>query len=76
MFITEETHNQIPKKIVSLVPSQTELLAYLRLDTETIGVTKFCIHPPEWFKTKIVITVGFCKTAIIISKQRWLINKL
>jgi ABC-type Fe3+-hydroxamate transport system substrate-binding protein len=42
----------IPQRIVSLVPSQTELLHYLGLEIETIGITKFCVHPKEWFKTK------------------------
>ncbi len=41
-----------PKKIVSLVPSQTELLHYLGLQKETVGITKFCIHPKEWYNTK------------------------
>lgn len=35
----------IPKKIISIVPSQTELLFDLGLDEEIIGITKFCIHP-------------------------------
>lgn len=41
-----------PKRIVSLVPSQTELLHYLGLEQAVIGITKFCVHPNEWFKTK------------------------
>ncbi len=41
-----------PKKIVSLVPSQTELLHYFGLENETVGITKFCIHPNNWFQTK------------------------
>lgn len=41
-----------PQRIVSLVPSQTELLAYLGLDKEVSGITKFCIHPDDWFRTK------------------------
>jgi ABC-type Fe3+-hydroxamate transport system substrate-binding protein len=41
-----------PKRIISLVPSQTELLFDLELTTEVIGITKFCIHPKEWFRTK------------------------
>ena len=45
----------IPKRIVSLVPSQTELLHFLELDKETIGITKFCIHPKEWHQNKIKI---------------------
>lgn len=43
---------QTPKRIISLVPSQTELLFDLGLDEEVIGITKFCIHPEHWFRTK------------------------
>lgn len=41
----------IPKRIISVVPSQTELLFYLGLDAEVIGITKFCVHPEDKFKT-------------------------
>jgi ABC-type Fe3+-hydroxamate transport system substrate-binding protein len=41
-----------PRRIISLVPSQTELLYDLGLDEEVVGITKFCIHPDEWFRTK------------------------
>lgn len=41
-----------PKRIISLVPSQTELLYALGLDDEVIGLTKFCIHPENWFREK------------------------
>ena len=41
-----------PRRIISLVPSQTELLYDLGLDEEVIGITKFCIHPDEWFRNK------------------------
>lgn len=34
-----------PQRIVSLVPSQTELLYYLGLGNLVVGRTKFCIHP-------------------------------
>lgn len=44
-----------PKRIVSLVPSQTELLYDLGLDEEVIAITKFCVHPEEWFRNKIRI---------------------
>jgi ABC-type Fe3+-hydroxamate transport system substrate-binding protein len=40
------------KSIISLVPSQTELLYYLGLEEEVIGITKFCVHPQQWFKNK------------------------
>ncbi|MBT8231979.1 MAG: ABC transporter substrate-binding protein [Saprospiraceae bacterium] len=39
-------------RIISTVPSQTELLFDLGLDEAVIGITKFCIHPKEWFKSK------------------------
>lgn len=42
----------LPKRIVSLVPSQTELLATIGLNEEVIGITKFCIHPNQWFRSK------------------------
>lgn len=41
-----------PKRIVSLVPSQTELLYSLGLEEEVVGITKFCVHPKKWFRTK------------------------
>jgi ABC-type Fe3+-hydroxamate transport system substrate-binding protein len=41
-----------PKRIISLVPSQTELLYSLGLTNEVVGITKFCVHPEEWFRTK------------------------
>ena len=44
-----------PQRIISLVPSQTSLLHYLGLDKETIGITKFCIHPTAWIKQKQII---------------------
>lgn len=41
-----------PQRIVSLVPSQTELLYDLGLEERVAGITKFCVHPPEWLRTK------------------------
>jgi ABC-type Fe3+-hydroxamate transport system substrate-binding protein len=46
------TLNKTPQRIISLVPSQTELLFDLGLIDEVIGITKFCIHPDEWFRSK------------------------
>lgn len=64
-MILEQTADlsYIPKRIISLVPSQTELLADLCLDAETIGITKFCVHPSNWFKSKE--KVGGTKTVNI-----------
>ena len=49
-----------PSRIISLVPSQTELLHHLGLNEQVIGITKFCIHPHQWFKTKT--RIGGTKT--------------
>jgi ABC-type Fe3+-hydroxamate transport system substrate-binding protein len=46
------TLNKTPQRIISLVPSQTELLFDLGLTDEVIGITKFCVHPDEWFRSK------------------------
>lgn len=45
----------MPQRIVSLVPSQTELLYNLGLESQVAGITKFCIHPPHWRKSKVVV---------------------
>lgn len=41
-----------PQRIISLVPSQTELLWWLGLGDRVVGITKFCIHPEQWFHSK------------------------
>lgn len=48
----EVTINYPPKRIISVVPSQTELLFELGLNAEVIGITKFCVHPVSQFKAK------------------------
>lgn len=53
----------IPKRIVSLVPSQTEFLFDLGLENEVVGITKFCIHPEQWFRSKT--RIGGTKTVNI-----------
>jgi len=44
-----------PRRIVSLVPSQTELLYALGLDEQVKGITRFCVHPPHWKQEKMII---------------------
>src|SRR5690606_16469601 len=44
-----------PRRIVSLVPSQTELLAALGLDEEVVGLTRFCVHPGGWKARKQIV---------------------
>ena len=44
-----------PKRIISLVPSQTELLYDLGLEDRIIGITKFCVHPYHFISTKKIV---------------------
>ncbi len=48
-------YNFPPQRIVSLVPSQTELLFDLGLADRVVGITKFCVHPSPWLKTKTIV---------------------
>ena len=65
MLFTDQLKNTIelksyPKRIISLVPSQSELLWDLGIREELVGITKFCIHPPEMFVS--IDRVGGTKT--------------
>lgn len=51
----EVTVSYPPARIISLVPSQTELLAELGLYHRVVGITKFCVHPSGWRKNKTII---------------------
>lgn len=44
-----------PKRIVSLVPSQTELLVDLGLEAFLFGITKFCVHPTHLKSKKTIV---------------------
>jgi len=64
MKVTDQLNRPIefnfpPKRIISLVPSQSELLWYLGVQNELAGITKFCIHPEEMFRS--VTRVGGTK---------------
>ncbi|MEM9548541.1 MAG: helical backbone metal receptor [Bacteroidota bacterium] len=52
-------------RIISLVPSLTELLFDLDLGDHMVGRTKFCIHPKE--KVKFIPKIGGTKTVKIDS---------
>ena len=59
--LNREIHlEKTPKRIISLVPSQTELLVDLGLEDSIIGITKFCVHPVSLKKQKAL--VGGTKT--------------
>lgn len=44
-----------PQRIISLVPSQTELLYDLGLEESIVGITKFCVHPYHLKSTKKIV---------------------
>jgi iron complex transport system substrate-binding protein len=52
---TSHAFESTPKRIVSLVPSQTELLHDLGLEDSIVGITKFCVHPFHLKSTKTII---------------------
>ncbi len=65
MLFTDQLQQRItlthyPKRIISLVPSQTELIWDLGIRDELIGITKFCIHPTQMHQS--VTHIGGTKT--------------
>ena len=52
LFTQEKAPKKSYHRIISLVPSLTELLHDLGLEEEVVGITKFCVHPEVWFRTK------------------------
>ncbi len=60
MFFKDQLHREIkiteiPKRIISLVPSLTELLVDLGLEDNLVGITKFCVYPKHLRKTKTIV---------------------
>ena len=49
------TFETAPKRIVSIVPSQTELLCDLGLESSIVGITKFCVHPYHLKSVKAIV---------------------
>lgn len=45
----------VQRRIVSLVPSLSESLAYFGLKDQIVGVTQFCVNPPDLHRTAAVI---------------------
>lgn len=52
---TLHTFDKVPQRIISLVPSQTELLVDLGLESGIVGITKFCVHPKDLQSKKQII---------------------
>ena len=46
---------KIPQRIISLVPSLTELLHDFGLDRQIVGITKYCVHPLHYQSTKTIV---------------------
>ena len=60
MKFKDQLHRELslektPKRIISLVPSQTELLYDLGLEDRIVGITKFCVHPYHLKSTKMIV---------------------
>lgn len=60
MLFTDQMGYQVeitrpPQRIISLVPSQTELLFDLGLGPRIVGRTKFCVHPQGQVKSKTIV---------------------
>ncbi|MFV8226757.1 ABC transporter substrate-binding protein [Christiangramia aquimixticola] len=60
MKFQDQLHREIeletvPKRIISLVPSQTELLVDLGLESSIIGITHFCVHPASLRDSKTAV---------------------
>ena len=51
----EHVFESSPTRIISLVPSQTELLFDLGQESKIVGITKFCVHPFHFKSTKKII---------------------
>lgn len=45
------TMKERPKRVISIVPSQSEFLWDIGVCKELVGITKFCIHPEALFKS-------------------------
>jgi ABC-type Fe3+-hydroxamate transport system substrate-binding protein len=60
MEVTDQLNRTIflpkpPTRIISLVPSQTELLVDLGLEDRILGVSKFCVHPKDLKSRKTIV---------------------
>jgi len=51
---------EMPTRVISLCPSQTETLVALGIADRLVGITRFCVHPETTWKT--VARIGGTKT--------------
>ncbi len=55
MLLQEPRLPRLPQRIISLVPSQTELLVHLELHDRVCGITRYCVHPAHWLREKTCV---------------------
>ncbi|MGC8645070.1 MAG: ABC transporter substrate-binding protein [Thermoplasmata archaeon] len=58
-----------PRRIISLSPAVTEILFELGLGDNVVGVTPFCVRPPEAKKRKKVGSYGYVNTELFKSLE-------
>ncbi len=46
---------EYPRRLVSVVPSQTELLFDLGLDAEIVGLTRYCTYPTDQVQNRTIV---------------------
>ncbi|MEM8586141.1 MAG: helical backbone metal receptor [Bacteroidota bacterium] len=51
----------MPFRIISLVPSLTELICELGLRDQLVGCTKYCVHPSDLRKSEKITVIGGTK---------------
>lgn len=62
-------------RIVSLVPSLSELLYDLGLEAEVVGITKFCVRPQHWRRAKTIVggTKAIKADRILTLQPHWVL---
>jgi len=63
---------EIPQRIVSLAPSNTEILFALGLGDKVVGITEYCNYPQEVYGTEVYVyphPVNDLPTTLIVSNK-------
>ncbi|HEY66539.1 MAG TPA: cobalamin-binding protein [Caldilineae bacterium] len=63
----EVTIDRVPARIVSLAPSNSEILFAVGAGDQVVGVTKYCNYPPEACESKEIVG-GFSAKSISVEK--------
>ena len=66
----DDPHHQRPRlRIVSLLPSITEILAALGFSEEIVGVTHCCDYPPSALNGAVVVTTSEVRPALLSQRE-------